>query len=53
LNKLRAVTEAQLKILETSWAQWLKLIIPATQEAEIRRLNVQSQPGQIVHETLP
>jgi hypothetical protein len=27
-------------------------IIPATQEAEIRRIEVQSQPGQIVHETL-
>jgi hypothetical protein len=24
----------------------------ATQEAEIRRIKVQSQPGQIVHETL-
>jgi hypothetical protein len=27
-------------------------IILATQETEIRRLTVQSQPGQIVHETL-
>jgi hypothetical protein len=27
-------------------------VILATQEAEIRRLMVQSQPGQIVHNTL-
>jgi hypothetical protein len=27
-------------------------VILATQEAEIRRIMVQSQPGQIVHETL-
>jgi hypothetical protein len=27
-------------------------VIPATQEAEIRRIKVQSQPGQIVQETL-
>jgi hypothetical protein len=28
------------------------LVILATQEAEVRRITVQSQPGQIVHETL-
>jgi hypothetical protein len=27
-------------------------VIPATQEAEIRRIVVPSQPGQIVHEIL-
>jgi hypothetical protein len=27
-------------------------VILATQQAEIRRIKVQSQPGQIVHETL-
>jgi hypothetical protein len=32
--------------------QWLKPIILATQEAEIRRITVQSQPGKIVCETL-
>jgi hypothetical protein len=33
-------------------SQWLMLIILATQKAEIRRITVQSQPGQIVLETL-
>jgi hypothetical protein len=33
-------------------SQWLTSVIPATQEAEIRRIMVQSQPGQIVHESL-
>jgi hypothetical protein len=32
--------------------QWLTLVILATQEAEIRRIAVQNQAGQIVHETL-
>jgi hypothetical protein len=32
--------------------QWLMPIILAIQEAEIRRIAVQSQPGQVVHETL-
>jgi hypothetical protein len=32
--------------------QWLMLVILSTLEAVIRRIAVQSQPGQIVHETL-
>jgi hypothetical protein len=32
--------------------QWLTPIILATQEAEIRRIEVQSQPWQIVQQTL-
>jgi hypothetical protein len=32
--------------------QWLLPVILATQETEIRRIAVRSQPGQIVHETL-
>jgi hypothetical protein len=33
--------------------QWLKPIIPATWEAEIGRIKVQGQPGQMVLETPP
>jgi mannosyltransferase OCH1-like enzyme len=32
--------------------QWLTRVILAIQEAEIRRITVQSQPGQIVLQTL-
>jgi hypothetical protein len=35
-----------------AWRQWLTLVILATQEPEIRRITVQSQPGQIVQEIL-
>jgi hypothetical protein len=36
----------------TARCWWLMPIILATQEAEIRRITVQSQPGQVVCETL-
>jgi hypothetical protein len=32
--------------------QWLMPVILATQEADIRRIEVRSQPVEIVHETL-
>jgi hypothetical protein len=32
--------------------QWLTLVIVAFQKAEIKRIKVRSQPGQIVHRTL-
>jgi hypothetical protein len=35
-----------------AWHWWLTPVIPPTQEAEIRRIVVRSQPGQIVLETL-
>jgi hypothetical protein len=36
----------------TSGYWWLTLVILATQKAEIKRVTVQGQPGQIIHETL-
>jgi hypothetical protein len=35
------------------WAKWCTPVIPAAQEAEIRRIKVQSQPGQIVRKINP
>jgi hypothetical protein len=34
-----------LNNINLGWASWLTPVIPATQEAEIRRIAVQSQPG--------
>jgi hypothetical protein len=44
--------EMQIKSRRMTRHQWFMPVIPATQEAEIRRTTVQSQPGQIVHKTL-
>jgi hypothetical protein len=41
-----------IKVNVLTGCQWLTPVIPAIQEAEIRRITVQSQLGQIVRETL-
>jgi hypothetical protein len=41
---------SKVHFLARCW--WLTPVILATQEAEIKRITVQSQPGQTVHETL-
>jgi hypothetical protein len=41
-----------LSQINSAGCQWLTPIILTTEEAEIRRIDVQSQPGQIVLETL-
>jgi hypothetical protein len=46
------VTRRWAKIESRARHQWLTTIILATQEAEIRRIEIQSQPEQIVHKTL-
>jgi hypothetical protein len=43
---------ASQKLPQGAGHLWLRPIILAIQEAEIRRIEVQSQPGQIVWETL-
>jgi hypothetical protein len=40
------------KILFLARCRWLTPVILATREAEIRRVLVGSQPGEIIHDTL-
>jgi hypothetical protein len=51
-NCFASVEGITLKTSNQARCQWLTPVILAMQEAEIRRIMVQSQPRQIVHETL-
>jgi hypothetical protein len=44
--------ENGLKSRKIAGRQWLMPVILATEEAKIRRISVQGQPGQIVHKPL-
>jgi hypothetical protein len=49
---IQYVTFLYIKIFLKARCWWLMPVILATQEAEIRRIEVQSQTGQTVHKTL-
>jgi hypothetical protein len=46
-----SITSFKIKNNYLRPAPWLTLVILTTWEANIRRIEVQDQPGQIVHET--
>jgi hypothetical protein len=46
------ITVKKKRKLTSARHQWLPPVILATQETEIRKITVRSQPRQIVHETL-
>jgi hypothetical protein len=48
---VRVSVHSNLKVEGSAGCQWLSLIIPATQEAEIRRITVQGQPREIALKT--
>jgi hypothetical protein len=47
----KGVSKTLLKVREKAGRWWLRPVILATQEAEIRRIMVRSQPRQIIHRT--
>jgi hypothetical protein len=51
-QRLKRLELPQAKMGNVAWQWWLRPVILATQEAEIRRIMVLSQPGQTVLETL-
>jgi hypothetical protein len=52
LWQTRINNQQGLKKKKAAGCQWLTAIILPTQAVEIRRIAVQSQPGQLVHETV-
>jgi hypothetical protein len=52
LNEIRKMQNTACCLLTIGKKKWLMPGILSTQEAEIKRIVVQSQPGQIVLETL-